>query len=125
MAAGSNNAAILALQVQVDALGERMDKGIDEIKRMLEAFDGRVRAVETREAGCQPILTGRMDAAWRTIDDHEVRIRTVEGLMPALRELIEIKPKLFLVATVGGFVGTAVGGLVIAFLFYAVFGGVP
>lgn len=65
-------------QSQISALEQRIEKGFDELKEMLKGFDERVRAVEQREAGCQPIITARLDAAFRKIDDHDLRLITVE-----------------------------------------------
>jgi hypothetical protein len=62
-----------ALQTQIDNLGERMDKGFDEIKALVRSFDDHVRVVEMKEAGCQPITISRLDSTWRRLDDHEVR----------------------------------------------------
>jgi|SRR3989304_5935014 len=74
---GLNSAATAALQIQIDGLGERMDKGFEELKAILRSYEERTRAIEQREAGCQPIITSRMDAAWRKLDEHETKFETV------------------------------------------------
>ena len=55
----------------MDALGERMDRGFTEIKEMLYRFDERLRDEEKNQAGYQPVITARLDAAWRRIDKHD------------------------------------------------------
>lgn len=62
-----------ALQSQLDSLGERIDKGLDEIKALVRSFDDHVRVVEMKEAGCQPITINRLDSTWRRLDDHEIK----------------------------------------------------
>lgn len=80
--------SISALQAQIDALGVRMDKNFDEIKVMMHDFGERVRSIETKEAGCAPLLNARLDAAWRTIDEHGKRIKDIEKLMPILNAVL-------------------------------------
>jgi len=63
-----------ATQTQINALGERFDKGISEIKTMLTGFDERLRGLETREAGCAPMMVARMNAAWARIDAHDAEL---------------------------------------------------
>jgi len=73
-----------ALQAQINALGERMEKEFGDVKNMIRGFDERVRSLETREAGCQPILTERIDAAWRKIGEHD---KVLEEVQRAVVEL--------------------------------------
>jgi hypothetical protein len=54
--------------MQIDQLSEYMRQGFGEIKSMLTALDERVRAIEHAEAGCYPVMTAKIDAAWREID---------------------------------------------------------
>jgi len=65
MAAAGNS------QAQIDALGERMDRGFAEIKEMLLRYEERLRMMETREASYSPVMTSRLDAAWRKLDSHD------------------------------------------------------
>jgi hypothetical protein len=58
------------LQIQINTLLNSMD----EIKSILHSMDDRIRGLENREAGCQPLITSRLDAAWRKLDDHDVQI---------------------------------------------------
>jgi chromosome segregation ATPase len=78
MSPASSTPAAVAFQAQLDALGERMDRNFEEIKAMMRSFDERVRAVETREAGCQPVIQARIDAAWRKLDEHDTSLRVLE-----------------------------------------------
>jgi hypothetical protein len=68
-------------QKQIDSLGERVEKGLDEIKEMLRSFEARVRKVEGDQARCEPTLTMRLDAAWRRIDQHEAELVNLRKLM--------------------------------------------
>lgn len=61
-------------QAQIDALGDRMDKGFTELKEMLYRFDERIREIDRLQASSQPVLISRLDAAWRRIDSHSVEI---------------------------------------------------
>lgn len=63
-----------ALQAQIDSLGERMDKGFDEIKNLLRSYEERTRKVEQHEAGCQPIVIARIDAHERELQEHNTRL---------------------------------------------------
>lgn len=72
-----------ALQAQILALGERLELGLAEIKTMLNRFDERLRALETRESGCQATLTGSISAAWRKIDEHEAALKNLTALVTA------------------------------------------
>jgi hypothetical protein len=65
---------IAALQVQINDLGDRMAKGFDEIKQMLRDFDIRTRAIEQLEAGCQPLISSRIDAVVVKMVDYETRL---------------------------------------------------
>lgn len=81
------------LQKQIDGLGERMERGFDEIKTIMRGFDDRVRGVETQQAGCGPMLNSRMDAAWRQIDQHEMDLKTLKDVLQnqatAIQELTQ------------------------------------
>lgn len=66
------------LQRQIKSLGERMDHGFGELKDLFRKSDERLRGLETREASCQPIVTARIDAAWREIDTHKEQIKELQ-----------------------------------------------
>ncbi|BCY18679.1 hypothetical protein hrd7_25280 [Leptolinea sp. HRD-7] len=55
-----------------------MDHGFYELKELFRKSDERLRGLETREASCQPIVTARIDAAWREIDAHKDQIRDLQ-----------------------------------------------
>ena len=67
-------------QQQLKSLGERMDKGFDEIKAMLRFFDERVRGVETREASCQPVVINRLDSVNDDLEEHALSIKELTNL---------------------------------------------
>lgn len=68
-------------QVQLDGLGSRFDKGLDEIKNMIRSFEERVRAVEQREAGCYPLVAARLEAAEKEIAAQKDKIEKLDGLI--------------------------------------------
>ena len=61
-----------------DAYIDRIEAGFLRLDASIRAIDERLRQAENREAGSHPIITSRLDAAWRKIDEHE-------------RELAELK----------------------------------
>jgi hypothetical protein len=76
------------LQTQIDELGGRMDAGFRELKEMFRDFEERVRVSEQREAGCQPVVQARIDAAWRKIDEHTSDIKCLNDTIKAMTETI-------------------------------------
>lgn len=95
----SQNAAV---QAQITALGDRMDRGFSELKEIMGCFETRVRGLEQREAGCQPLLQSRLDAAWREIDAHAAEIKKLNDVIIELRQANRI------VTWLGGIVGSAI-----------------
>jgi predicted phage tail protein len=77
-------AALTALQAQIDGLGDRMKEGFDEVKGMIMGFDTRVRGLETREAGCQPVLAAGLKSAQDKIDEHDKQLKALEMQMSRL-----------------------------------------
>jgi len=71
--------SLAGLQPQIDAIAQ----GVVEIKTMMRDFDERVRTLEQREAGCQPIINSRLDAAWRKLDNQETEIARLRELIQA------------------------------------------
>lgn len=61
--------AASALQAQITALGERMDQGFNKIELLITGVESRVRSLEQREAGCQPIVNQQISASWKAIDE--------------------------------------------------------
>jgi hypothetical protein len=90
-----------ALQAQITALGDRMEQGFNKLEQIMTGVEGRVRGLEQREAGCQPIVTARMDAAWKKIDEHEVEINQMSDA------IVELKQTNRLLTWLGGIVGSA------------------
>lgn len=82
-----NNSA--ALQVQIDSLGAQVKQGFDEIKDLLRSYEERTRAIETREAGCQPLIQGRIDAVWRRVDEHDTKLATKSQQINELEKKID------------------------------------
>lgn len=74
-----------ALQAQLDALKETMSTGLIDIKALvgssmnaIQVIDQRVQQLEKSEAGCHPILSSRIDAAWKRIDEHTIVLKQIE-----------------------------------------------
>lgn len=98
-----------ALQKQIDDLGVRMDRGFEELKGLMVGYEGRLRGVETREAGCQPIINARMDAAWKAIDGHSADIKEHEEEIQQMKQtIVELKRTQALLAWIGGLLGSAI-----------------
>ena len=89
------------LQSQITALGERMEQGFNKLESIMTGVEGRVRGLENREAGCQPILTSRLDAVWKRVDEHESDIKKLNEAITALKQTNKI------LSWLGGIVGGA------------------
>ena len=99
----------MSVQTQIDSIGERMDKGFEEIKSLLGRYEERLRGIETREAGCAPIVNSRLDAAWRRLDEHSLQIKSLAD------DVREISNSALLLTTVSKWVLGIVTALVISF----------
>lgn len=98
-----------ALQKQIDDLGVRMDRGFEDLKAMMAGYEGRLRGVETREAGCSPIVNARMDAAWKAIDAHTADIKEHEEDIQKMQQtIVELKRTNALLSWIGGLSGSAI-----------------
>lgn len=75
---------IMALQAQINSLSERMEKGFNKLEAIMTGVESRVRSVENKEAACSPIMTSRVDAAWREIDKHTGQLKALEDLLDKL-----------------------------------------
>lgn len=106
-----------ALQRQITDLGERMEKGFDKIEKLVTGMDARVRAVEQKEASCQPITQARLDAVWREVDEQKAKIKTledeIETMSKAILKLIQTNNILKWILGVLTVIGTS---LLIAYL---------
>jgi chromosome segregation ATPase len=91
-----------ALQVQINALGERMDAGFREIKEMLQPLERRVRDIEQREDRSQPLTQSRLDAAWRKIDEHSADLKALNETIVQLKQTNKI------LSWLGGLLGSAI-----------------
>lgn len=78
----------LTVQAQLSQLGQRLDKGFDEIKRMLSSFEERLRDLEKSEARDHTLIGTRLDAAWKMIDQHENDIKALTQLIQEQTQLI-------------------------------------
>ena len=65
---------IEGLQRQINALGDKLDKGFDRIEELIEKIEERVRRVENSEAKFEPLMYSRIDSIVKTIGQHEVAI---------------------------------------------------
>lgn len=91
-----------ALQAQITALGDRMEQGFNKLESIMTGVEGRVRGLETREAGCQPIITSRIDAAWREIEAHKMEIKKLSDA------ILELKQTNRILTWLGGLLGSAI-----------------
>lgn len=78
-----------------------MEQGFNKLEQIMTGVEGRVRGLETREAGCQPIVNARMDAAWKKIDEHDAEIKDLRATLAELKQTNKI------LAWLGGLVGSA------------------
>lgn len=69
------------MQKQIDQIAQRMDQGFQRLEDLLRAYEERTRSIETREAACAPILTSKIDAAWRKLNDHESAIDALNKIV--------------------------------------------
>lgn len=110
--AGTGQAAALqagALQAQITALGERMDRGFSELKEILQGMDDRVRRLENNEAGCQPLVNSRLNEAWRQLDQHTNDIKALNDAFAKLKDTIaELQHANKILTWIGGILGSAV-----------------
>ena len=65
---------IESLQRQINALGDKLDKGFDRIEELMGKIEERVRRVENSEAKCEPLIHSRIDGIVKTISQHEEAI---------------------------------------------------
>lgn len=92
-----------ALQGQINGLGETMRAGFEEIKKLIGGIDERLRRLEMNEAGCQPIINQRLDAAWRKLDELE------HGADDRQTRLLKLENHVSVLTKILTFIGTVVG----------------
>ncbi len=106
---------------------------IQRIETIVTEISERVRGLEMREAGCSPLMTSQMSAAFRNLDNHEGRLKVLETSITQkaakseveadlkerrekvdkeidaiLATLAELKSTNKILAWVGGLVGSAI-----------------
>lgn len=85
-----------------------MDKGFAELREQIALFDIRVRAMENQHAGCQPLLTSKLDAAWRKIEEHSIEIKALSEANQKLNQMVtELQHSNKILTWVGGLLGSA------------------
>lgn len=72
-----------ALEAQLTALGATVQQGFQRIEQTLLSLDQRLRGLENREAGCQPLINSRLDAAWKTIDELKAELIVMKNRQAA------------------------------------------
>ena len=87
-------------QAQLDKLGEKMEAGFRRVEEKVDGYEERVRAVEQKEAGCQPLLSSRIESAWRQIDTNTNDIRAMKETIAELRQANR------LLSWIGGLLGS-------------------
>ena len=97
---------------------------LNEVKDIVENISGRFHELEKREVGCSVLTSTKLDALHQRMDNQNMainlltqRVEKIEDFVPGIRDLLAIKTRLIIVSAIGGFLGTAIGGLVIAYLF--------
>jgi len=65
---------IEGLQRQINALGDKLDKGFDRIEELVGKIEERVRRVENSEAKYEPLINSRIDSIVTKIGQHEAAI---------------------------------------------------
>jgi predicted RNase H-like nuclease (RuvC/YqgF family) len=87
MTAAEERVSNQSLQRQIIELTGRVNQiacGIDDIKNMLKNMEERIRKLENDEAGAHPLMESRIDAAWRKIEEHDRRMKTLEDMAARL-----------------------------------------
>lgn len=78
-----------------------MDKRFDHLQEQIAGYDLRLRTMETREAGCAPLMNSRVDAAWRKIEEHVVELKALSRVVAELQHSNKI------LTWLGGLMGSA------------------
>ena len=97
--------SLINLQSTLTSALAKIEKRQDEQQ---DQIDERATFCAARTSGWAAVMAQE--------SDHEARLRAIEK---------EIHTKLYMIASVGGFLGSAVGALIIGFLFKIVFGATP
>lgn len=109
-----------ALQAQLTALGETMQQSLQRVETNIQDINNRLRGLENREAGCQPLINQRLDAAWRSIDEVKAELLVIKKSAGADKaELIgtintqaqtitKLQSRIGLITGVGSLVGSGI-----------------
>jgi chromosome segregation ATPase len=90
----------LSLQKQMEDLSTQLRQDIGEIKTTLKAIEERVRALETVEAGCRPLLESQIRTALSRIEDHDKKLSLLSDAVIQLQHANKI------LTWVGGLLGS-------------------
>lgn len=108
----SDRERLARIEVSLSTLQNTLTEVIEKIE---DRLDKQQVQIDERSQFCAARTSG-----WTTVmekgSDHEARLRAIEK---------DIHTKLYVVASMGGFIGSAVGMLIISYLFKIVFGGLP
>ena len=97
------------LQRQIIQLSDRMDKGFEEIKRILGNVEERIRCLERNDDGYQPLLTARVDVNNKKLDDHEKLIQRHTDLITAINlDIAGLKKTNAILSWLGGIMGSGI-----------------
>lgn len=67
-----------------------MDKGFERIEQKISGFEDRVRAVEQREAGCQPLFASQIQDVQKKVADHALHLQEIDKVIAELRQANKI-----------------------------------
>lgn len=67
-----------------------MDQGFNKIESLVTGVESRVRGLEQREAGCQPMINQRLDQAMLKINEHDADLRTLKETIAELKHTNKI-----------------------------------
>jgi predicted RNase H-like nuclease (RuvC/YqgF family) len=82
--------ALSPLQAQITQLGEQMNRGFERLEQKISGFEDRVRAVEQREAGCQPLFASQIQEVQKKVNEHSARFQEVDRIITELRQANKI-----------------------------------
>lgn len=86
-----------------------MQAGFKEVKETVGAYGERIRGIENREAGCQPLLNARITAIEAIQTAQKAEITALKETIQALKEIVvELRQANKLMAYIGGPVVLAV-----------------
>lgn len=81
-------------QSQIDALGDQLKNGFDEVKQLITRLDDRMRRLETQETGCSASVNERMLMLMNSVADIKQDIQKVFNKEDAnSKELEELRNK--------------------------------